>query len=203
MAKRALNPFVKLALEIGPLIAFFIAYFLFKDSSFTIFGTVYSGFITITAVFVVVMILSTAVVWALTGTLSKMQIVSLLLVIVMGGLTVYLKDEQFIKMKPTLLYLFFAAVLGVGLLQGRSYLRDVMEAALPMTQEGWMILTRRFALFFLALALANEAVWRLLSTEVWLGFKTFALPLALGGFVFTQVGLIEKHSTEDDKTPDA
>jgi intracellular septation protein len=196
MKKRELNPLVKMAFEIGPLIAFFIAFGRMKDNTYTFFGTEYSGFITVTAAFIVVMLVTTAILWALTGTLSKMQILSLVLVVIMGGLTVYLNDEMFIKMKPTLLFGFFGVVLGVGLLRGRSYLRDVMDAALPLKPEGWMILTRRLALFFISLAVANELIWRFGSTEAWVFFKTFGDTLALLAFFASQYPLLEKYSTE-------
>lgn len=199
MAQRKVNPFVKLALELGPVIGFFIAFGRMKDQTYTLFGAPYSGFITVTAGFVVVMVLATGLLWALTGKLSKMQLVSLVLVVVMGGLSVYLNNEQFIKMKPTLLYLFFAGVLGAGLLRGRSLLRDVMDEALPLKPEGWMILTRRIAWFFLGLAVANEAVWRLMSTEAWVNFKTFGLTLAMFGFFAAQGKLIEAYSSEPPK----
>lgn len=196
MQARKVNPFVKLALELGPVIGFFIAFGRMKDNSYTLFGTQYSGFITVTAGFVVVMILATGLLWWLSGKLSKMQLVSLLLVVVMGGLSVYLNSELFIKMKPTLLYLFFAAVLGAGLLRGKSLLREVMDETLPLLPEGWMILTRRLALFFAALALANEAVWRLMSTEAWVNFKTFGLTLAMFAFFAAQGKMLEKYSSE-------
>ena len=196
MKKRELNPLVKMAFEIGPLIAFFIAFGRMKDNTYTFFGAEYSGFITVTAAFIVVMLVTTAILWALTGALSKMQILSLVLVVIMGGLTVYLNDEMFIKMKPTLLFGFFGVVLGVGLLRGRSYLRDVMDAALPLKPEGWMILTRRLALFFISLAVANELIWRFGSTEAWVFFKTFGDTLALLAFFASQYPLLEKYSTE-------
>ena len=201
MKKRELNPFVKMAFELGPLIAFFIAFGRMKDNTYTFFGTEYSGFITVTAAFIVLMIVTTTLQWALTGTLSKMQIVSLVLVVIMGGLTVYLNDEHFIKMKPTLLFGFFGVVLGVGLLRGQSYLRNVMDAALPLQPEGWMILTRRLALFFIALAVANELIWRFGSTEAWVFFKTFGDTMALLAFFASQYPLLVKYSTEDAEKP--
>jgi intracellular septation protein len=201
MKKRELNPFVKMAFELGPLIAFFIAFGRMKDNTYTFFGTEYSGFITVTAAFIVLMLVTTTLQWALTGTLSKMQIVSLVLVVIMGGLTVYLNDEHFIKMKPTLLFGFFGVVLGVGLLRGQSYLRNVMDAALPLQPEGWMILTRRLALFFIALAVANELIWRFGSTEAWVFFKTFGDTMALLAFFASQYPLLVKYSTEDAEKP--
>jgi intracellular septation protein len=201
MQARKVNPFVKLALELGPVIGFFIAFGRMKDNTYTLFGNSYSGFITVTAGFVVVMVLATGLLWWLSGKLSKMQLVSLGLVVVMGGLSVYLNSELFIKMKPTLLYLFFAAVLGAGLLRGKSLLRDVMDEALPLLPEGWMILTRRLALFFAALAVANEVVWRLMSTQAWVNFKTFGLTLAMFAFFAAQSKMLEKYSSAPPQPP--
>ena len=183
---------LKLGLELGPIVLFFAGFRFFKDRTFHILGNDYSGFIVMTAVFVAVIALTTLILWRLTGTLSKMQMMTLVLVVVMGGLSVWLNDERFIKMKPTLLYLAFGGVLAFGLWRGQSYLKLVMEEALPLQTEGWMILTRRLCAFFFALALANELVWRLFSTETWVSFKTFGLTAALFLFFITQAKVIER-----------
>ena len=183
---------LKLVLELGPIVLFFAGFRFFKDRTFHILGNDYSGFIVMTAVFVAVIALTTLILWRLTGTLSKMQLMTLVLVVVMGGLSVWLNDERFIKMKPTLLYLAFGGVLAFGLWRGQSYLKLVMEEALPLQTEGWMILTRRLCAFFFALALANELVWRLFSTETWVSFKTFGLTAALFLFFITQAKVIER-----------
>lgn len=200
MTERKINPVVKLVLELGPVLAFFIGFGRVKDKTFLIAGTEYSGFIVMTAAFVGLIMLTTAILWALTGRLSKMQLATLVLVVVMGGLSVWLNDERFIKMKPTLLYLVFGGVLGIGLLRGQSYLRLVMEEALPMEDAGWMILTRRVCGVFLALAVTNEVVWRFFSTEIWVDFKTFGLPAVIFAFFMTQGKLIEAHARPQDKT---
>lgn len=198
MSDTKLNPMLKLGLELGPIVLFFAGFRFFKDRSFHILGTDYSGFIVMTAIFVAMIIASTALVWKLTGTLSKMQLMTLVLVVVMGGLSVWLNDERFIKMKPTLLYLAFGAILGFGLLRKESYLKVVMEEALPLQTEGWMILTRRLCAFFFALAIANEVIWRLLSTEAWVNFKTFGLTIALFAFFMTQGKLLQRYAVEAD-----
>jgi len=201
--RRKISPLLKGLLEYGPIAAFFIAYTLLKERTFLIAGTEYSGFITVTAAFVPLLLLSTGLMWWLTGNLSRMQAFTAVLVVVFGGLSVWLNDERFFKMKPTLLYLLFAAILGFGLLRGRSYLESLMGAALPMHRDGWMILTRRLMLFFLALALANEAVWRLLSTDAWVNFKTFGLPIAIFAFFMFQGALFQQHSTgENESNPE-
>lgn len=198
MAEKKINPILKLVLELGPVVAFFIAYGRLKDQVFTIAGTDYSGFIVVTAAFIPVLILSTGLMWSLTGKLSKMQVATVVLVIVFGGLSVWLRDERFFKMKPTMIYLLFAGVLGIGLLRGKSYLKVVMEEALPMQAEGWMILTRRVTAFFLCLAVANEVVWRTMSTDVWVNFKTFGLTAALFVFFLAQGTLMEKFGVKDE-----
>lgn len=200
MAEKKINPILKLALELGPVVLFFVMFGRLKDRTFTLGGAEYSGFIVTTAAFVLLIIATSALLWALTGKLSRMQMMTLVLVVVMGGLSVWLNDERFIKMKPTLLYLAFGGVLGFGLLRGQSYLRLVMDEALPMQPEGWMILTRRLTAFFFGLAVANEAVWRLMSTEAWVNFKTFGLTAALFAFFMTQGKLFERYGNEPPKT---
>lgn len=200
MAEKKINPILKLALELGPVVLFFVMFGRLKDRTFTLGGAEYSGFIVTTAAFVLLIIATSALLWALTGKLSRMQMMTLVLVVVMGGLSVWLNDERFIKMKSTLFYLAFGGVLGFGLLRGQSYLRLVMDEALPMQPEGWMILTRRLTAFFFALAVANEAVWRLMSTEAWVNFKTFGLTAALFAFFMTQGKLFERYGNEPPKT---
>lgn len=196
---KKIHPLVKLALEMGPIILFFVGFSRMKDQTFTLFGTDYSGFIVMTALFIAMIIVTTGILWALTGKLSRMQLMTLVLVIVMGGLSVWLNDERFIKMKPTFLYVAFGAALGFGLLQGKSYLSSVMDEAMPMQPEGWMILTRRLTVFFFVLAVANEAVWRLMSTEAWVNFKTFGLTIGMFAFFMAQGRLFDRYGIEQDE----
>lgn len=200
MDERKVAPWVRPALEYGPILAFFAGYFLLKDQTLHIAGADYGGLVVITAAFVPLMLVCTYLMWRLTGELSRMQLVTLVLIVVFGGLTVWLNDERFIKMKPTILYLLFAGVLGAGLMQGRSYLQGLMGTVLPLDEKGWMILTRRLTLFFLVLAAANEVVWRFMSTETWVTVKTFGLPLALFAFFMAQGPLLERHGTDKDET---
>ncbi|NVO27059.1 septation protein IspZ [Donghicola sp. C2-DW-16] len=192
------SPMIKGVLEYGPVLAFFVAYVLLKDKTFLVGGQEYSGFIAVTAAFVPLMVICSGLLWKLTGHMSKMQAVTLVLVVVFGGLSVWLNDERFFKMKPTLIYLIFGMILGFGLLRGQSYLRVVMEEALPMQHEGWMILTRRVCAFFFGLALLNEVIWRTQSTETWVSFKTFGLTLAILAFFMTQGKLFQKYGIEQD-----
>lgn len=192
----------KTVLELGPIVLFFLGYVLLRDRTFDVGGREYTGFIVVTALFVPLMIAATLGVWRLTGHLSRMQVVTLMLVIVFGGLTVWLNDERFFKMKPTLIYLIFAGILGFGLLRGKSYLRLVMEEVVPLTPEGWMKLTRRVTLFFFGLAVANEVVWRTMSTDAWVNFKTFGLTAAIFVFFALQGSLFAAHGVEDQAARD-
>lgn len=196
MTDNKISPMLKTALELGPIIVFFVAYTKLRGQSFTIGGTAYEGFIVVTAAFVPLMVLSSLLLWKLTGKLSKMQIATLVLVVIFGSLSVWLNDDRFFKMKPTMIYLLFGGALGVGLLRGQSYLKVVMEEMLPLKQEGWMILTRRLMLFFFALAVLNELIWRTQTTDIWVYFKTFGLTAAVFGFFMTQGGVIQKYSDE-------
>ena len=105
----------------------------------------------------------------------------------------------FFKMKPTMIYLLFGGVLGFGLMLGKSYLKFVMEEALPLEDEGWMILTRRLTVFFIALAVLNEVIWRTQSTDTWVYFKTFGLTAAVFAFFMTQGGIFTKYGIEEDE----
>ncbi|MFP1644083.1 inner membrane-spanning protein YciB [Pontitalea aquivivens] len=191
--RKKIRPWVKAALEFGPLIAFFVAFVKLKDQSYTIGGTDYSGFILATAGFVPLLVVTTLILWRLTGRLAPMQIATLVLVVVFGGLSVWLNDERFFKMKPTIIYLLFAAILGLGLMLRRPWLALVMEETLPMEPEGWRILTQRMALFFLGLAVANEVVWRSMSDQAWVNFKTFGLTVLMFGFFMVQGRLFARY----------
>ena len=198
MAEQKINPMLKTALELGPVVVFFAAYVWLKDRVFIIGGADYEGFILVTAGFIPLMLISTGLLWKLTGHLSKMQVVTLVLVVVFGGLSVWLNDDRFFKMKPTLIYVLFGGALGFGLLRGESYLQSVMDAALPLTHDGWMILTRRLCGFFFGLAVLNEAIWRTQSTETWVYFKTFGLTAAIFLFFLTQGSVFKKYGTGED-----
>ena len=196
---KKINPWLKLALELGPIAVFFIGFGRLKDATVVFAGQEYHGFILMTALFVPLMLLTTGLLWKLTGKLSKMQVATVVLVVVFGGLSVWFNDERFFKMKPTMIYLLFAGILGFGLWRGESYLKLVMDEALPMQPEGWMILTRRITLFFAVLAVANEVIWRMMSTEAWVNFKTFGLTAALFLFFMTQGKLLETYGIEEDE----
>ena len=196
--QKKINPMLKMALELGPIVLFFVAYTRLRDRTFDIGGQAYDGFIVATALFIPLIVVTTLILWKLTGHLSKMQIATVVLVVVFGGLSVWLNDDRFFKMKPTMIYTLFAAVLGFGLLRGKSYLRFVMEEMMPLQHEGWMILTRRLALFFAGLAVLNEVIWRTMSTDAWVNFKTFGLTIAIFAFFMAQGKVIQTYSIPED-----
>ena len=196
MTERTINPVLKQVLELGPTIAFFLIYLRIRDDVFTIGGTEYTGFIVATLIFVPILLLAMGVLWALTRQLSRMQIFTAVMVIFFGGLTAWFNDERFFKMKTTIVYGFFALLLGIGLLRGRSYLEWIMGEFLPMQEEGWMILTRRVTAMFVALAIANELIWRTQSTDLWVKLETFAFPAALFVFLWWQIVALNRFMIE-------
>ena len=197
MEEKPLNPIVKQVLELGPPLLFFVAYLRMRDETYTFGGTEYDGFIVAAGVFVPILLASIAILWKLTGKLSRMQVFTAVMVILFGGLTVWFNDERFFKMKTTLVYGLFAGILGIGLLQGRSYLAWVMSEFLPMTDEGWMILTKRLALFFAGLAVANEIIWRTMSTDAWVKIETFGFPILMFVFLWSQIMSLQTHIVEE------
>ncbi|MFZ7090167.1 inner membrane-spanning protein YciB [Primorskyibacter sp. 2E233] len=203
MSQKRINPGLKTTLEMGPIIAFFAAYLWLKDRVFIIGGTEYEGFILVTAGFIPVFLIATGILWKLTGHLSRMQAVTAVLIVVFGGLSVWLNDDRFFKMKPTLIYLLFGGALAIGLLRGESWLRAVMEGLMPLQDKGWMILTRRVMLLFFGLAVLNEVIWRTMSTETWVYFKTFGLTAAIFLFFILQSRLFKTYGIEEDKGADA
>ncbi len=203
MAEKPMNAVMKQVLELGPTIAFFLIYLKIKDRSFTFAGAEYSGFIVATLIFVPILLAAMAALWYLSGTLSRMQLFTAFMVIFFGGLTAYFNDERFFKMKTTIVYGCMAAILGIGLLQGRSYLEWVIGSFLPMKREGWMKLTGRLALMFVGLAVANELIWRTQSTELWVKLETFGMPAALFVFLWLQIMALQQFVIDPDKPDDA
>jgi intracellular septation protein len=181
--KPQISPGLKLALDLGPLILFFIA-----NSRWGIFAG--------TGLFMAAVLVSLAVSYALTRRLPLMAIVSAVVVTVFGALTLLLQDETFIKLKPTIVYLLFGAILLGGLALRRPLLALVFDSVFDLDEEGWRKLTLRWALFFLALAALNEIVWRTQSTDFWVNFKVFAiLPLTLA-FAALQYPLLARHASK-------
>ncbi|MGR3511753.1 MAG: inner membrane-spanning protein YciB [Paracoccaceae bacterium] len=201
--EKALNPALKQVLELGPPILFFVVYLWIRDETYLVGGTEYSGFIVAAAAFVPLLLASMAILWKLTGQLSRMQVFTIVMVVLFGGLTVWFNDERFFKMKTTLVYGLFAVILGIGLLQGRSYLAWVMAEFLPMTEEGWMKLTHRLTWFFAGLALANEVLWRTQSTDLWVKVETFGFPVLLFLFLMLQIMSLQDHVIEPEEEEDA
>ncbi|MBT5302594.1 MAG: septation protein IspZ [Tateyamaria sp.] len=196
---REINPVLKQFLELGPPLVFFVIYLKIRDNSYEFGGAEYSGFIVSTLIFVPIILIAMAVLWALTGKLSRMQLFTAFMVVFFGGLTAYFNDERFFKMKTSIVYAVFAALLGIGLLRGQSWLAFVLQDALPMREEGWMILTGRLCAMFVALALLNELIWRTMSNDAWVVIETFGFPIALIAFLFWQITALQKYLLEDKK----
>lgn len=187
---------LKQALDIGPVLLFVAGYIWLKEDVFLIAGREYEGFVVVTALFIPVLFLTNYILWRLAGRVSRMQILTLVLVIVFGGLTVALNDERFFKMKSTLAFGIFSALLWIGIARGQSWLEYILDSAMPITHEGWMILTRRLAWFFLAMAAANELIWRTFSTDVFVAWDTFGQMGAMMAFFVSQAGLLKTYADE-------
>ncbi len=191
------NGSFKIFLEFGPIIIFFIAYKYAPLPDLIEADESLERIIFATKVFIPTILISFLIGYVQTKEIAKMPLFTAIIVLVFGGLTIWLRDETFIKMKPTIIYLVFAFLLTVGLIRGRSYLQSLMAVALPMEDKGWLILTKRFTLFFLVLAILNESVWRIFSTDIWVSFKTFGFPILTFGFFLLQIRLIQKYRIED------
>ena len=193
------RPFSKLILEMGPLIIFFICYYnapipenLKNDlDEANLFKIIFA-----TKIFVPAILVALFIGWFQTKQIAKMPLITAILVVVFGGLTIWLNNPIFIKMKPTLIYLIFSAILGYGLLKKKIYLKILMGPAIPMNEEGWLILSKRFVGFFVLLAFTNEIIWRFFSQDFWVNFKTFGLPILLIFFMALQFNLFNKYSNK-------
>jgi intracellular septation protein len=204
-AKPQLSPGLRLLLDLGPLLVFFLANTrpalfapllapLLPDALLT--GE-RAGIFVATAVFIPAVLAALAVSYALTRHLPVMPVITAIIVVVFGGLTLLLQDETFIKLKPTIIYVLFGAALLGGLVFGKSLLGMVFDSVFNLTDEGWRKLTLRWGVFFLALAVLNEIVWRNFSTDTWVNFKVFGfLPLTLV-FAMAQFPLLQKYAVPE------
>jgi intracellular septation protein len=182
----AKGPLLKLLVEVGPLAVFFLTNYWAQD--------IYRA----TGAFMVATVISLIASRVLFGRIPVMPLVSGVFVVVFGGLTLWLQDEHFIKMKPTLVNALFASTLFVGLLAGQSLLRFLFGDVFRLTEEGWRKLTLRWACFFVFLAVLNEIVWRTVSTDAWVNFKVFAIMPLTMAFAVSQVGLLRAYELPPD-----
>jgi intracellular septation protein len=196
--RKSMNPLLKLALELGPLMVFFFANSRgeWLAETFPVLGALGSPIFIATGLFMVATAISLSVSWLLTQTLPIMPLVSGVIVFVFGALTLWLQDETFIKMKPTIVNTLFGAVLLGGLVFGRSLLGYVFDSAFKLDPDGWRKLTMRWGLFFFFLALVNEFVWRTFSTDFWVAFKVWGIMPITIAFTLSQMPLIMRHSLD-------
>lgn len=188
-ARPELTGWKKLAIDFGPLLVFFAGY-----SRFDIFVG--------TAAFMVATAVAMAFAWALTRHIPAMTWFSAVLVGVFGGLTLWLRDETFIKIKPTIVFLIFAAILFFGLLRKRNYLKAILGSAFEgLSERGWEILAWRWAFFFLVLAALNEIFWRFFPTEIWLHFKLWGDTLLTFAFAIAQAPMLIRHGLKLEGKP--
>lgn len=189
--------FTKMALELGPLVVFFIVNLKGEDvlARFPALSQWFTQpIIFATAVFMVAMTISLVLSWALLKKVAVMPLVTGVVVLIFGGLTLYFQDATFIKMKPTIVNLLFSGTLFGGLIFRQSLLRYVFGDVYKLKPEGWMVLTFRWAAFFLFLAILNEVVWRNFSTDFWVAFKVWATMPITFIFALMQLPVLSKYA---------
>lgn len=192
-----MHKFLKFFFEFAPLLVFF--YLNNAKLSLPIDGMSDNPIFTATAGFIVATIISLIGMYILIRKIPVMPLVSGVFVLLFGGLTLYLQDDLFIKIKPTLVNLTFGAILLIGLYYKRIFLKMLLEEAFKLTDEGWYGLTIRWGGFFIFLAILNEVVWRCFSTDTWASFKVFGTMPITFIFILTQMSYIQKHIIQEDK----
>ncbi|OEI84064.1 septation protein A [Brucella sp. BO3] len=199
--RREVPPLLKLALELGPLLVFFFANARGEMliERFPFLGSIGAPIFLATALFMAATVIALAISWSMTRTLPIMPLVSGIVVLVFGALTLWLHNDTFIKMKPTIVNTLFGGILLGGLFFGKSLLGYVFDSAFRLDAEGWRKLTLRWGLFFIFLAIVNEIVWRNFSTDTWVSFKVWGIMPITIVFTLLQMPLIQKHSLTDEE----
>ena len=200
MEKKEENSLTKSMLEFIPLLTFFLAYYYFPNSN-NLTGEELSveKIIFATKVFVPILLFASLLSYLILRTISKMSLITALLVIFFGALTIWFRDPTFIKMKPTIIYLSFASILIIGLMRNRSLLQSLMGSTLALEERGWIVLTKRIIIFFISLAFLNELVWRYFGQDQWVNFKTFGMPILSLLFFAFQYRLFKKYLIDKEK----
>jgi intracellular septation protein len=196
--KHQLPPALKLALEMGPLVLFFLVNS-YGDRWFGVSSE--NRLFLATGIFVVAVLASLAITWTLVRKLPVMPLVSAVVITIFGGLTLILHDELFIKLKPTIVNTLFGGVLVWAGLTGRNVLKLVLDSVFELTEEGWRLLTWRWAFFFFVLAALNEIVWRTQTTDTWVAFKVWGIMPLTMVFAMAQVPLIMRHDASEANKP--
>lgn len=209
---------LKLLLELGPLAVFFVVFTVLAPEAQTAaqidellpngaeaaaaaddlrLQAEIDALVGATVAFMISLFISLAISYGIEKKVSRVAVFTAIVVLVTGALTIYLRDGDFIKMKPTIAYGFFGAALLFGWLRGRSYLQDLMGELAEMDQAGWLKLARNWALFFVFCAILNEVIWRFYDTETWVWTKTFVYVPLIGIFALSQAPMMAAHSTEE------
>ena len=202
MSDKKEAPVTKLILEMGPLILFFIVNLRGDKlmAAFPALAVFEEPIFLATAFFMLAMTISLIASKIILKSLPVMPMISGVLVLVFGGLTLFLQDDLFIKMKPTIVNILFGSALLIGLAYGKSLLKYVFEAGFSLSDKGWAILSLRWGLFFLFLAGLNEVVWRTFSTDIWVAFKVWGtFPITII-FALLQLPLLKTYGLDDDQT---
>ena len=193
------NSLTKSILEFVPLVTFFLAYYYFPNpKNFTGEELSVEKIIFATKVFVPILLFASFLSYLILRTISKMSLITALLVIFFGALTIWFRDPTFIKMKPTIIYLSFASILIIGLMRNKSLLQSLMGSTLALEEKGWILLTKRIIIFFISLAFLNELVWRYFGQDQWVNFKTFGMPILSLLFFAFQYRLFQKYLIDNE-----
>jgi intracellular septation protein len=200
--RKELNPFLKLALELGPLAVFFFGNAYGDALARTVppLGALGGRLFVGTALFIVATLVALAASFALTRRLPIMPFVTGIVVLIFGSLTLWLQNDEFIKMKPTIVNALFGSALLGGLLFGRPLLGYVFDSVFHLDDEGWRKLTLRWGIFFFVLAVLNEVIWRSFSTDFWVSFKVFGIMPLTVLFTLTQMPLIQRHTQPETES---
>jgi len=204
MSQRKMPPAVKSATELGPIVVFFAVYSLYdrvmgiETSAEDIATGVSTSLFAATGAIMITTLIALIISYYFERRIPAMPLITAIVIAVFGGLTLYLQDATFIKMKPTIIYILFSGALGAGILFGKSFIKTLFGGVWNLDDDGWRKLTLRLMAFFFALAIANEAVWRNFSTDMWVDVKVFGFTAVTFAFFLAQVPLLTRHTVKSE-----
>ncbi len=189
-----INPFIKLLLDIGPLIVYLFAFRRFSETPLMIGDTAYEGLVAAMVFFIPATLIAMVINYVLTREVSRMQLFIIIVTLLIGGITFYLNDDHFVKLRPTIFNTLFGAILAFGVwVQGRSYLQFLMGEVMPLDEEGWIRFTKNFALFFFANAIINEFVRRFMDDQAFAFWDTLGQMGLTFIFIAIQIPMLTKY----------